>query len=399
MEQSMSQRSSIWKWAALALIPLVAVLVVLAGSLPVGGLFGSGPSARAAIARGEELLKTGHCRQALAVVAGIREDGPWKADLLAVRGLALSALGEIEPSRQALETSLALQPSQPMVAKVLAAIYFSRSESVKGIEYLEKAAHMDRGDFRPWYALGEAFVRLGQPEDAAKAFRYALDRKPDHVESQIGLLSILVVTRPPEESVHLLERLLKSRPDDPKVMVLAAWHERALGHAAASLRYADQAVEFDPTLVEAVALRAQLNRATGNSRLALADAERAVELNPNSPAGLNLLAQLQAASGQTESSRATLERHRVVLERTEQIRKLTAEIDKHPEDPQPRWRLGQVAALGGLNNLASQSFQAALTLDPRCQPALEGLRALGDASSRGSPLLGETTSLLPMIRP
>jgi tetratricopeptide (TPR) repeat protein len=395
MESSKSRRSSSWKWVVLVLVPLVAGLVVLAGTSPLGRLFGSGRGAREAIARGEELLKKGHSRRALASVSGVREDGPWQADLLAVRGLALSALGEIEPSRQALERSWSLHPSQPMVAKVLAAIYFSRSESVKGMEYLEKAARLDPGDFRPWYAIGEAFVRLGQPEEAARAFRYALDRKRDHVESQIGLMSILVVTRPPEESSHLLAELLRSRPDDPKVMVLAAWHERALGHAEGALRYANRAVDIDPNMVEAVALRAQLNRATGNSSQALADAERAIELDPNSRAGLNLLAQLQAAAGQTASSQATMARHRKVIERSEQIRKLTAQIEQHPDNPEPRWKLGQVAAEGGLNHLASQSYQAALAVDPQCRPALEGLRSLATAGVEADP----APSLLPMLRP
>jgi tetratricopeptide (TPR) repeat protein len=379
----------------LVLVPLVAGMIVLAGTLPVGRILGTGRGAREAIARGEELLKKGHGRQALATVSAVREDGPWLAELLAVRGLALSLLDQIEPSRQALERSWSLRPSQPMVAKVLAAIYFSRSESVKGIEYLEKAARLDPGDFRPWYAIGEAFVRLGQPDEAAKAFRYALDRKRDHVESQVGLMSILVVTRPPEESAHLLSELLSSRPDDPKVMVLAAWHERALGHAEGALRYAIRAVELDPNLVEAVALRAQLHRATGNASQALADAQRAVALDPNSLAGLNLLAQLQAAAGDIGSSKATLAQHRKVLERSEQIRKLTAQIDQHPDDPEPRWKLGQVAAEGGLYNLASQSYQSALAVDPRCRPALEGLSALGSPGVATDP----APSLLPMIRP
>jgi tetratricopeptide (TPR) repeat protein len=386
------------KWVALCLLPVLVGLVIYAGGR-LGRWFGLGRGAGDAVARGQALLKQGKNRQALAIVSGVREDGPWKAELLAVKGLALSALGQIEASRQALEQSLKLQPAQPMVAKVLAAIYFSRSESVQGIEYLQKAAKIDPGDFRPWYAIGEAFVRLGQLNEAATAFQRALDRKRDHFDSKIGLASVLVVTKPPEESAHLLGELLQTRPDDPKVQVLAAWHERALGHSDSAFRYIDKAVELAPDLVEAVAFRAQLYRAAGKNGQALTDAERAVELDPNSLPGLNLLAQLQSALGQTERSKATFVRHRQVLERSERLQKLAAEILERPCDPELRWKLGRVAAEGGKNHLASQSYQAALALDPNCQPAIQGLRALGASGDDGGASLSQAQSLLPMINP
>ena len=314
-ESGPSRRLWKTKWAVIGLALSVAGFAVLVNSRPFRKFFEPDHAARDAVIRGQELLKQGRPRQALAIISGIREEGPWKADLLTIRGLALSTLGEVEPSRVALESSLAIQPKQPMAAKVLSAIYFSRSENVKAIELLERAAAIDPDDFRPWYAIGEAFVRLGQPEDAATAFRHALDRKPTHVESRIGLLGSLLVIRPPEESSHLLGELLQTRPDDPKVQVLAAWHARALGQADRALEHAGKAVELDPNLLEAIVIRAQLNRVAGKSRLALADAERAVELDPNNLPGLNLLAQLQASMGQTEMARATFDRHRKVLER------------------------------------------------------------------------------------
>ncbi|MFO0890987.1 MAG: hypothetical protein U0790_17820 [Isosphaeraceae bacterium] len=182
-------RSSVGKWVVLALLPVVGVAVLLVAG-PLGRWPASGSKEREAIAQGRELLKKGKIRQALATVSGLPEDGPWKADLLALRGLALSALDQIEPSRQALEESLALDPKQPMVAKVLAAIYFSRRESVRAIEYLDRAAKLDPGDFRPWYAMGEAFVRLAQPEEAATSFRHRAlgpQARPLRIEGRAGL--------------------------------------------------------------------------------------------------------------------------------------------------------------------------------------------------------------------
>jgi cytochrome c-type biogenesis protein CcmH/NrfG len=395
MERRAYRRFLVSRWAGLGLSLIVTAIVVFVGLDPLRLINRSGRAAREAIEHGQMALKLGSPRQALKDVAAIREDGPYGAEVLTVKGLAFAALNDTERARQALERSLSLQPDQAMAAKVMAAICFDRNEDVKGIEYLDRAAAIDRADFRPWYAIGEAFIRLGQADEAAVAFRRALERRPSHVESKVGLLTALVVTRPPEESTALLRELLRARPNDPKIHVLAAWNARALGDVDGALLHADTAVQLNGDMVEAIVIRAQLNHMAGKSREAMADAEHVVELDPNNLSALSLLAQLQAAAGQSERSRATFARHRAVLERAERIRKLTAEIDKRPEDPEPRWKLGQVAAEGGLANLAVRSYRAALSIDPRCRQAIEGLRAL-EKDSPGSGSARVQSSLLPL---
>ena len=51
-------------------------------------------------------------------------------------------------------------------------------------------------------------------------------------------------------------------------------------------------------------------------------------------------------------------------------------IDQHPGDPEPRYRMGHAAMEGEMNVLAYQSFQAALDIDPRYEPARIALRKL-----------------------
>jgi len=366
----------------------VVLLIVAAGAaMAVIGLSGllsrERLEARAALARSKELLQQGRARQALAAVSGLREDAPWAAELLEIRGLAYSAVRETEAARRALERALDLDPNRAMAAKVLAAIAFSRSEDARGIEYLKRAARIDPGDFRPWYAIGEALLRLGQYDDAARAFEQSLKLKGSHEPSRIGLLRARLESRPPEESTELLRVLLERLPDDAQIQLLAARHARALGDSAAALRYAETAASLDPGLVEALVLRAQLHAAAGRSEDAFAAAQAAVDLQPTNLAALNLLAQLQAGRGDAEAARETFARHRAILERNERMHRLSQEIDEHPDDPKPRWELGRMAAEAGLRAFAIENFRAALALDPNCPEALEGLRSLapvrGDA--------------------
>lgn len=346
---------------------------------------GPGPSVERVVARAERLLKAGRPHQALEAISGVDGDRPRSAELLMVEGMALVALGESEPARKALLRSTAIRPDQPMAAKVLAAIAFSRGEEQRGLEYLARASTLDPGDFRPLYAAGEVHLRSGRMDAATRAFEAALQLKANHEESRIGLLAAMLAIRPPEQLSALFRELLRDFPGNPQVQVLAARHALALGDAGSALRHAERAIKLNPDFIDAIVIRAHLLFMTGEAKSALAEATRAVECDPRNPPALAILAQLQAALGQAEQSRATQERHQAAVTQLELIRELTDQIARHPDDPAPRWRLGQVAAATGARGLATESYRAALALDGQCQPALAGLRSLRESSSPAAP--------------
>jgi tetratricopeptide (TPR) repeat protein len=344
--------------------------------------------ARAAILRGQDELKQGRPDRALRAIAGVPEDGPWAADLLTVRGLALAAFDRPEEARPILERSLKLNPKQPMAAKVLAAVYFSMSDPDRGLQMLELAARLDPADFRPWFAAGEILLRdQGRLTDAARNYKEALRRRPDHHESRIGLIDALLGNGSADEATPMMEEALRDHPHEAKVMCLAARHARLLGRAEEVGRFAERALELDPEDVEALVLRAQHLQGTGRLQDALRDAEHAVARDANNPAALALLAAIEGALGLKERAVATSARLRKARGLAEQIRDLKEQIAKRPGDPEPRWRMGQVAAEGGMTVLAINSFRAALALDPACRPARQGLLAL-EGTHRRPPTLG-----------
>ena len=153
-----------------------------------------------------------------------------------------------------------------------------------------------------------------------------------------------------------------------------------MGDAESPLRSVERALQLDPDFVEALVLRASLLYVRGEARLALSDATRAAEREPRNTQALAILAQVQAALGQVEKSRETQARRRQVVAELERIAELTHQIAEAPDDPVPRWRLGQLAAATGAEGLARESFRAALLRDRLCQPALEGLRSLNGNS-------------------
>src|SRR5262249_38277296 len=149
---------------------------------------------------------------------------------------------ELPRAQQVLEQAWRMRPT-PMVAKVLAAIYLSAYEHERGLQMLKHAAQLDPTDFQPWYAMGEAVhLRLRRYDEAMKAFQEALKRRPGHGDSSIGLADALLKTHRPDEAEHALEGVLTERPDEPRVLTLAAEIAWESGRDQVAQRYLERAL-------------------------------------------------------------------------------------------------------------------------------------------------------------
>src|SRR5262249_7572383 len=132
----------------------------------------------------------------------------------------------------------------------------------------------------------------------------------------------------------------------------------------------------DPDSFDALLVRAQLRHRDGRPEPALADLERAVRVKPDDLGALQLLLQVQARLGLTDQAAATRARLRRARAAADLGQRVTREITKKPDAPEVRWRMGRVAAEGGMYTLAAQCFRTALDLDPGYQPARAALAAL-----------------------
>jgi cytochrome c-type biogenesis protein CcmH/NrfG len=264
-----------------------------------------------------------------------------------------------------------------MAAKVLAAIYLGANETDRGLQMLDAAARLVPDDFRPWFAMGDCvFMRRRSYGEAAAVFRESLKRSPDHLESRVGLVGALIKAHQLEEAEPLLQAILRQRPGDPNVLIYAAELAFESDRDQDGTRYLEQVLARDPNRCEALLLRARMQLGKHQPREALSNAERALALAPNDLEALNLLGSIQAALGRKDQAAQTVIRRREVERRTALISAISLQIRASPADPEPRWRLGDAAALADLKSLAVQSYQAALALAPGCEPARHGLRKL-----------------------
>lgn len=330
-----------------------------------------------ALARGRDALDRGRFRLAIRVLSGIRRGSPSEAEALTVRGLAEANIEEVGPARRDLERAWQLRPNAA-AARVLAAIYLGAGETERGFQMLMNASRIEPEDYRPWHAMGELIhLPLRRYEPAIAAFREALKRRPGHLESRIGLVEALVRFHRPRDAEEILGGVLRDRPDDARVVALAAEVYLELGRDREAESSLERSLSLDPDRRESLILLARQRVRQGRPREALAAAGRACDLEPNDPAALALFGSIQASLGLKDEAARSQERRRRVEQCDRQIEAMMRAILERPDDPEPRCQLGRTAAEAGRKALAVQSYQAALALAPDCRAARDGLAELG----------------------
>jgi tetratricopeptide (TPR) repeat protein len=381
-------------------VPVLAAATLLVLAVPAALVFRGwtrpprqDPAAEShwpAVIRGRSLLQQGRPDLALLAVAHVRDERPGAGESMGVAGVALARLGDVRNARHALERALKLQPRQPLPVKTLAAVYLSLGETDRGLACLETAAQLAPKDPRPWTAMGMTYLDMGRPADAARVFAEALHREPSLADARLGRIEALLDTGRAEEAATLVSDALSRDPDSPRVLGLAARQARDSGSPATALTLAGRALQGDPDLVNALLTRARVLHATGKDQAALRDLDRAVAANPNLLAGWTLKLQVESRLGLDGPAAETARHLRAARERLARMEQLTEQVRTQTDDPEPRWRLGRVAAEGGQVRLAANCYRSALALDPNCGPARDGLAGLGPngqalAESPGSP--------------
>jgi cytochrome c-type biogenesis protein CcmH/NrfG len=346
-------------------------------------------------------LEQGRCDQAAQILERLGDRTAGLAPTLTRAAVACLRAGSSSSARRLLERSLKIQAGQGEAEKLLAAIYLSGGDESRAVQLLEQAAEHDPRDFRPWYALGKVLHDQGKYGESAEAYRQALLRSPpppESRESQIGRARALLDAARGDDADSLLAELRAAAPGDPRVLVLAARRAGDQGDAKEALELADQAAGLDRSF-DALFVRARLRILGGLFANAAEDLEDAVALKPNDVGALQLLLQVQDAQGLKSKAATTRVRVQEARRRQLLISTINQEIQQHPDDPEPRFRMGRAAAESGMITLAEQSFHAALDLNPSFQPAREALAELARTRSAPQPAAGSSPALSEADRP
>jgi tetratricopeptide (TPR) repeat protein len=200
-------------------------------------------------------------------------------------------------SEAALNLGILLLPSDPAAAvaplrktveqlpsqsrpRYLLGVALERSGDLPGAaESLEGASRLDARDTEPLVHLGEIFLKLNRPADAAAKFHAALDIQKNNLPALFGLAKSLDAQQSPEAAAAYRE-YLAAQPDDSGArarLVHLLVDQQQYDAATAELDRSDAGKS--PSL-ESLRLRADIEIAQKKWDEAIATIQRAVALSP-----------------------------------------------------------------------------------------------------------------------
>ncbi len=97
-----------------------------------------------------------------------------------------------------------------------------------------------------YYDLGNAYTKLGRPEDAGKAYRRAFVLQPDLVKAAYNLGRIDIETGKYKDGIALFQQLLKKDPENMIVKEALAWGYFKKGDIRAAMTWYKNILSTDP---------------------------------------------------------------------------------------------------------------------------------------------------------
>jgi protein O-GlcNAc transferase len=187
----------------------------------------------------------------------------WKAILAIVRNDATSAIRTLRHAGQ---------------PKALGVAYYLAWQYLLFRDQMAEAIRRDPDDFAPYYYLGRYYDSdLDDAEQAARWFREALNRNPDHERARSHLGNCLERQGRMEEA----EEAYRASASVPLSQLGLARLMLAAGDNASALPFVERAVAGDPRDSAAPKLAARVYTAVGRPRDAVRALENAARLAPH----------------------------------------------------------------------------------------------------------------------
>ncbi len=154
---------------------------------------------------------------------------------------------------------------------------------------------------------GVAAIERGRWDQAEPLLAQAVEQCPFDPDARRHYGEALWHGGEREQAVSQLEEAIRLAPDDAALHVLLAQRQLAMGHGELARQTANYAIDLEPTLAGAWAIRGRVLRADGRARLALADCHRALGLAPGDGTIQLEIAQLHQELNQPRRALAALQ--------------------------------------------------------------------------------------------
>ncbi len=152
-----------------------------------------------------------------------------------------------------------------------------------------------------------AAMERNQWDDAEPLLAKAVDVCPEAPDARSKYSDLLWQRNQPTEAVRQMAEAIRLAPDDAPLRVTYGEMQLALGNIQAAGEAADWALDMQPKLAGAWALRGRLMRQTGKHREALSDLHRAEGLDPKNLSYQMEIADLYLGLNEPDRALATIQ--------------------------------------------------------------------------------------------
>lgn len=216
------------------------------------------------LAQVRQFQQKGDLNSSVVVLKNILQKHPKHPEARYLLGMAFKRNGQPRLAELNFREALEAKYDPPVVLLALAQTLFDQGAFEKVVEATFSSDHGAAALQPEVLSLrGHAQLSLNRPEDAAKSFEEALNRKPGFALALLGQV-----------------RMALNKGQLPTALTLV-----------------DQALASDPSSTYAWLMKGDLNRATGNADVALSAYQKALSLNPNGFAVNSNLASLYMSDG------------------------------------------------------------------------------------------------------
>lgn len=264
----------------------------------------------------------------------------YRPQLLMLNGLAHYGLNEPEKAKQALEYFQKVQSGTP-VAKLLAQIYLTESNTDRAIDLLDaylkvnpadgqamtmlasalmskgqnaKAATLmqqalqsqDRPEFRS--ALGMSLIRSGQAGSGITELEDAFKKDPSQTQTATVLIGLYLRSNQAVKAASLADNLVKQQPNNAGFYNLLGMARGQSGKVTESKAAFEQAIKLDPTFVQPKLNLARVEIATHAYAAAATRLNAILKDNDKNTDAMYELALLSGRRGQEAEAQRWLEK-------------------------------------------------------------------------------------------
>jgi tetratricopeptide (TPR) repeat protein len=266
------------------------------------------------------------------------------------------------------------RPETPLILEALARGYARALRLGTALRCLRMLLERDPDNIEALVLRGWIKEGGGEPEDAGKDYRRALELDSERDDVRLSLARILVRDNAEEARSHF-EFLAVRQPDNPDVLLGLVQAHRALGEPEKAKPILDALLASDPENSKGLTELGSLTLPSGDTQAAEALFRRAIAADPaNADAHYQLYLCLTQQPGREAEADAERENHKRVQADLVRLAEIAAkEMTTTPNDPNLHYQMGIIYLRYGKSDVGLRWLYSALRLDPTHQPSHQAL--------------------------